>query len=202
MSISTYSELKSSVANWLHRSDLTTVIPDFIVLAEADFNRRLRIATMEERATASFDEAFETVPSDFLEMREVKCNTSPVTTLQYMTPQQMTEFYPTTNSGTPTFYTLQDSLIRLNFIPTSEMEIAYYIRIPALTDDATTNWMLTNHPDVYLYGTLSAAEPYLENDKRLILWKSLYEAAVERVDRADKQSRWSGSTLQMRVSWQ
>lgn len=200
MAISTFSELKTSLANWLHRSDLTTVIPDFITLCEADFNRRLRIAQMEVRSSATFDEAYEDVPTDFLEMREIKVNSSPVVSLQYMTPAQMTEFYPTVVSGTPEFYTLVDSKIRVNKIPASEVEISYYTRIVALSDAEPTNWMLTNNPDLYLYGALSAAEPYLKNDERLIVWKSLYEEKLKQVDDADKKARWSGSTLMMRVA--
>jgi hypothetical protein len=202
MALSTYSELKASLADWKHRSGLTGVTPDFIALCEADFNRRLRIAEMEVGATATFDEGYEDVPSDFLEMREIKVNSSPVRSLKYMTPQQMTEFYPTSGSGTPEFYTLVDHTIRLNTTPDDEVEISYYVRIPALSSDAETNWMLTNHPDVYLYGSLSHAEPYLKNDKRILTWKSLYEVALKQVEEADKKARWSGGPLQVRVSWQ
>jgi hypothetical protein len=202
MALSTYSELKASLADWLHRGGLTTVIPDFITLCEADFTRRLRIAEMEERSSATFDEGYESVPDDFLEMREIKVNSSPVRSLKYMTPQQMTEFYPTSGSGTPEFYTLVDHTIRLNTTPDDEVEISYYVRIPALSSDAETNWMLTNHPDVYLYGSLSHAEPYLKNDKRILTWKSLYEVALKQVEESDKKARWSGGPLQVRVSWQ
>ncbi len=35
MALTTYTELKTSIGDWLNRSDLTTAIPDFISLAEA-----------------------------------------------------------------------------------------------------------------------------------------------------------------------
>jgi hypothetical protein len=200
MALSTYEELQTELASWMHRGNLTSVIPTCIALCEADFNRRLRIAVMEVRSAAEFDEGYENLPSDFLELREVKVNTSPVCSLQYMTPAQMTEFYPSLTSGNPQFYTLVDSQIRMNRIPTSEVEIAYYTRIPALSDDAPTNWMLTNHPDVYLYGALTYLEPHIKNDKRLPMWKQLYEASINQVKDADRQARWSGASLQMRVS--
>jgi hypothetical protein len=202
MALSTYSELKTSLADWLHRGGLTTVVSDFITLCEADFNRRIRIAEMEVRASATFDEGYEDLPTDFLELREVKVNTTPVKSLMYMTPQQMTEFYPTLVSGTPEYYAITGSQIRLNRTPTEEVEIAYYIRIPALSDDEPTNWMLTNHPDLYLYGSLVQAEPYIKNDKRLPMWKSMYEVALKQVEDADKKARWNGGPLQIRVSWQ
>jgi hypothetical protein len=197
MSLSTYTELKTSLANWLHRSDLANVIPDFITVCEADFNRRLRIAQMEVRSTASFDEAYEDLPEDFLELREVKVTSDPIRSLKYLTPQVMTESYPTLSSGIPEFYTIVDTQIRVNRLPTSTVEIAYYIRIPALTDVATTNWVLLNHPDLYLYGSLAASEPFLKNDARMLMWKGLYEAALKQIDEADKRARWSGSSLSM-----
>lgn len=200
MALATYSDLKTALANWMHRSDLTSVIPDSIVLCESDFNRRLRIAQMEVRSTADFDEGHENLPTDFLELREVRVNANPAISLEYMTPAQMTQRYPVLTSGRPSFYTLVDSQIRMNVIPTSEVEISYYARIPALTDAAPTNWMLTNHPDVYLYGSLTYLEPFIKNDKRLPMWKQLYEVSVNQVKDADRQSRWSGSTLQMRAA--
>jgi hypothetical protein len=202
MALSTYSELKASLADWKHRSGLTGVTPDFIALCEADFNRRLRIAEMEVGATATFDEGYEDVPSDFLEMREIKVNSSPVRSLKYMTPQQMTEFYPTSGSGTPEFYTLVDHTIRLNTTPDDEVEISYYAPITALSDDEPTNWMLTNHPDLYLNGAMFYAETYVQNDKRAAGWKALYEMVLKQIDDADKKARWSGGPLQVRVSWQ
>ncbi len=202
MALSTYSELKTSLSDWLHRGGLTTVVTDFIALCEADFNRRIRVAEMEVRAFATFDEGYEDLPTDFLELREVKVITSPVVSLEYLTPQQMTEFYPTLASGVPEFYTITGTQIRLNRTPSQEVEISYYVRIPALADDATTNWMLTNHPDVYLYGSLVQAEPYLKNDKRVPMWKSLYEVALKQIEDADKKARWNGGPLQIRVSWQ
>jgi hypothetical protein len=200
MALSTYSELKTSLANWLHRSGLTSTIPDFITLCETDFNRRLRIAQMEVRSSASFDEAYENLPTDFLELREIKIDSSTPVSLTYVTPQYMTEVYGTPISGTPAHYTIVDTTIKLDAIPGSDVEIAYYVKLDALSDAEPTNWMLTNHPDVYLYGSLAAAEPFLKNDKRLAVWKTLYEAALKQVDDADKNARWSGSPLVIKTA--
>ena len=67
MSITTYTELKASLANWLNRDDLTSVIPDFIALAEGDFDRKIRHWRMEARANATIDTRFTALPADFLE---------------------------------------------------------------------------------------------------------------------------------------
>jgi hypothetical protein len=201
MAISTYSELKTSLANWLHRSDLTSIIPDFISLNEADFNRQLRIAQMEVRATATFDEGYEDLPTDFLELREIKIASSTPVSLKYVTPEYMTEAYPASVAGDTVVYTIQDSQLRLNATPSAEVEIAYYVRIAALSDDAPTNWMLTNHPDVYLFGSLMFGAIYLRKPAAEIAgWKSLYEERLKEVEDADKKARWSGSALTVRTA--
>ena len=203
MALATYSDLKNSLAEWMHRANLTAVIPDCITLCESDFNRRLRIDQMEVRASASFNEGYEDLPTDFLELREIKVNASPTKSLHYMTPQQMTEFYPTLESGTPEYYTIVGTSLRVNKLPSDqEVEIAYYVKIPSLSDVQTTNWMLTTHPDIYLYGSLYQAELFTKNDRRVSTFLPLYEKALALVSEQDKKARWSGSTLQMRVSWQ
>ena len=55
MALTTFSGLKSSIADWLNRSDLTTQIADFIALTEADFNAKLRIRQMEQIDTITID---------------------------------------------------------------------------------------------------------------------------------------------------
>ena len=42
MALSNYTELKASIADFLNRDDLTSVIPDFITLAESQINRDIR----------------------------------------------------------------------------------------------------------------------------------------------------------------
>jgi len=67
MAISTYTELKASIANWLNRSDLSDEIADdFIKLTEADYNAKLRIRQMEQIDTVTIDEETETVPTGFI----------------------------------------------------------------------------------------------------------------------------------------
>ena len=70
MALSTYSELKASIANFLNRSDLTTEIQDdFIKLTEADFNAKLRIRQMEQQDDITIDAEQVTVPTGFLAVR-------------------------------------------------------------------------------------------------------------------------------------
>ena len=67
MSISNYSELKSAIADWLLRTDLTSVIPSFISMAEAQISRDVRDRRMVKRATAEIDTEYSQIPADWQE---------------------------------------------------------------------------------------------------------------------------------------
>ena len=70
MALSTYAELKTGIANWLNRTDLTDEIADdFIKLTEADFNAKLRIRAMEQIDSITIDSETETVPTGFISVR-------------------------------------------------------------------------------------------------------------------------------------
>lgn len=199
MSITTYAELQTAVGTWLHRSDLSAVAPDFVTLCEAKVNRVLRIKTMESRVTAILDELYEDVPTDFLEMRKLKITTAPSSELTYLTPATMDARYPDLDAGRPLHYTFLSGQLKFERTPDQAytMEMDYYKRIPALSNSATTNWLLTNHPDAYLYGSLAEAEPYMKNDIRIAVWKQLYQNAIDQIMGADQRERWGGSILQV-----
>lgn len=194
MALTNYSELQTSVKNWIKRADLDSLIPDFITLCEAKFNRRLRISTMESRVTATLDQQYEVVPTDFLEMRSLQITGVHGTSLSYQTPENFNRAYKTNDTGTPIFYTIIDGTIGFAPAPSMSytMEMVYFKRIPALSGAAPTNWMLTNHPDVYLYGSLAETEANIKNDPRVAMWKSLYNEAIDAVEGADTGARYPG----------
>ena len=202
MSISTYAELKTAVSNWLDRSDLTDRIPEFITLAEARIGRRLRVRGVEERATTPLvgSQEYYALPSDFLEARNVQINTNPVNVLTYRTPQQLDKEYPYSTTGTPACFSIIGSEIQLKPVPgsTDTMEISYFKKLAALSDSNTTNWTMTNAPDLLLYGALIEAEAYLVNDPRIQIWKGAFDESMKEWNTQDKKGRHSGSMLEVR----
>lgn len=199
--LATYSGLQTSLARWLSRDNLTAYIPDFISLCEAKFNRDLRIQNMEQRVTATLDEEYEDLPTDFAEMRSISITGAEGRTLQYAPPEDLRLKYPDGTVGTPVLYTIIGTTIQFGPPPSGSfsMEMVYYKKFSALSASVTTNWMLTNAPDVYLYGSLAEAEPFIKNDARVALWKGLYEQAVSSVRDEDVRARHSGSPLVQRV---
>ena len=200
MALSTYSELKASIADWLNRDDLTSVIPDLITLCEADLNRRLRVREMIARSTGATSTQFTILPSDFLEARNVQINTSPPAVLDYRSPEALDRYRATIgdNADTPIYYTLIGDTIEVAPTPSSEVtiEIVYYKKLTPLSD-ANPNFILQTHPDVYLYGSLLHSAPYLHGDERIGTWAGIYDAKVERMNDADSSSQHSGNTLRM-----
>ena len=201
MAISNYTELKTAVANWLDRDDLTDRIPEFIALAEARFNRVLRIRAMESKQTASTDAGQQNLalPPRFVQMRNVQINTSPVTAMQYVTPEMFDRLYGGSSSGTPKFYTVIANELQLGPTPDSvqTIEMLFYETFQALSVSNPTNWVITNAPDVYLYGALLEAEPFIMNDARVQLWATAFRQSIADIQEQDNKDRHSGSALRV-----
>ncbi len=201
MAISNYTELNTAVANWLDRDDLTDRIPEFIALAEARFNRLLRIRAMEEKQTASTVAGQRNIalPAYFIQMRNLQINTSPITPMQYVTPEIYDRLYGSTGTGTPQMYTIIADEIQLGPIPSSvqTIEMLFYKKFDSITAVSPTNWMITNAPDVYLYGCLLEAEPFIMNDPRTQLWATAFQQAISDIQEQDNKDRHSGSALRV-----
>lgn len=199
MSLSTYSGLQTSIGNFLNRGDLASIIPDFITLAEAQMARRFvsrsksglsiprRLVKRTETSLVANDE-FVACPSDFLGPKRFILESDPIKQLDYLGADSFTAMKKRDQwTGAPKYYTVIGS--EFQFYPIVDQaytgELHYIYRIAALSDAAPTNWLLTDYPDVYLYGALTASAPYLRDDARTQVWATLFQTAVEDVCEAD-----------------
>lgn len=192
MALSTYSELQSSIAGWLTRTDLTERIPDFIRMSEAKLNRVLFAPQMEQRATTNADTTtdepeFISLPSDFQSMRTVRLDEETgKPRLEFMTKPQIDDYrYGIANvSGVPLYFAIVGSEMELAPTPNDDysLEMVYRKNIPALSDDNTTNWLLDLAPDAYLYGALLEASAYMIDDERIPVWGSAFKSAVDSIN--------------------
>jgi hypothetical protein len=203
MALTTYNELKSSVADWLNRTDLTAVVPDFISLAEAQIERTLRTRQMIVRATAAIDTEYSAVPSDFLETKSIKLNTNPVTALAFESIDAMDLMKSTMylSPGKPQYFSIVGGQIRVLPVPDNSYtaELTYYAKLTKLSSTVSSNWLLASSPDVYLYGSLMQASPYLKDDARIPVWSSMYTSALEAIQVADDRGATSGGAIMMRA---
>jgi hypothetical protein len=202
MPLSTYSELKTSIANWLNREDLTSQIPDFITLAEARFNRELRVNAMMQRDYTVATQDYVELPDDWLQTVTMMV-TSPTNTysaLEYINAEQYNHLRNDGMTGTPRYYTIIDDNILLLPWPNSNttVEVVYYGKIPALSDSNTSNWLLARSPDLYLHASLIQAEAYLQNDERIPLWAASVEKTIADMNLESERAKRPQGALQAR----
>ena len=204
MAYTSYSDLQTSVANYLGRSDLTAVIPDFIRFAETRLSRELRTRKMLKSATASMTagDARVALPTDFLEVRDLYTQGNPRMPVTYMSPSAFTRDARADESGLPVFYTVLSAEFQFAPMPDTAyvLEILYYAQPPVLSGSNSSNVFLANYPDALLYGALLEAEPYLINDARSQTWATLYDRAIKNIQDSDQNSEYSGIPLQMRIT--
>jgi hypothetical protein len=201
MALTDYSSLKTSVASYLARSDLTDQIPDFIRLAEERLARDLRTRKMlvVARADTTGNDSTVGLPADFLEMRDIHVRTTPVQSLTYRSPNAFFAGSRTTDIGKPIDYTILSSEIQFAPVPDTaySIQMLYYAKPTLLSDSNTSNVFLANYPDALLYAALGEAEPYLMNDARLQTWAALYDRSITAINTADQSSEYGGQPMSM-----
>ena len=204
MAFTSYTTLKSTIADYLARSDLTTQITDFVRLAEERLRRELRIRPMLKVATANTTANDSTVslPSDFLAMKDLHIDGNPVKVLQFQNTSNFFRNSRSSDKGVPTMYTLLGSEFQFAPYPDAvyTLRMVYYHKPDFLSDSNASNLFLANCPDLLLYGALAEAEPYLMNDERIQTWASLYDRGLASLRASDDDSEYPSSPMSITLS--
>lgn len=210
--ISDYTTLQSAAVEYLGRDQDATLVarvPTFIQFFEAKMNRDLRHRKMEQRSTTTVDTSdtepeFISLPSDFQSMQRIRLSSyTGKPSIDYRSGTQADDyrFKNANTTGRPLFYTVVGDEIEL--LPTPDqnytIEMVYRKYIPALAS-YSTNWLLSLAPDLYLYGTLLEAEPYLKNDPRIATWGLGYKTALDSLNEAQISADFATNPMQMRTS--
>ena len=204
MALTTYTELKAAVADWLNRTDLTAVIPDFISLAEAEMKRRLRRTT--ESTTIYISTGNMDGPTDMAEAIALRLSTGQGysdTPLRLCTPEMLWE-RRARNGGTtgrPTDFAFYDG--QLQFAPEPDQSydgiLLYYQQLTPLSGSVATNDVLEEAPDAYLFGALLQAAPYVEHDERIGVWQMKFDNAVEQLNEMRARESYGAGPKEMRL---
>jgi len=202
----TYDELKTNIANFLNRSDLTNQIDFFIDATEAELNRRLRVKDMIKRATATADGQYLSLPTDWLEAINVQIDGNSFKPLFQQSIESMDVYRKGNNNvtGLPAFFALVDNTIELAPTPDASytLQLTYYGTIDALSDSNTSNFISNSYPDAYLYGALKHASIYLMEDDRVALFTSQFEKALEEMRMEQEKAEFGkGSLMQRRRTY-
>jgi hypothetical protein len=205
MTISTYAELKTSIANFLARDDLTEQIPDFIQLAEGRMNRELETREQEKRVTATLTvgDEYVALPTDMREIRQVKLNTNPIVNLSYFSPVGLDKSYGSNSTGKPRGYSVVGKELKLRPVPDSTYtaEIIYIGNLNSLSDSATTT-LFSRSPDLYLYGALTEAYTYLLDEQRSSVYNAKFAKAAEEIKIDEQRAHYGSGSLQIKSEYQ
>lgn len=195
MSIASYTDLVTAIQNWSSRSDLASVVPDFIVLAETIFNHGdgkpddaayiapLRTREMETTDSLTVSSGSASLPDDFLEPKRVYTSTSELT---YAPSTWYQANFPSGQSTDPTYYTILGSALYTG----TSVTLDYYAKIgPLANDDGGTNWLLQKSPNAYLHGGLYFLYVYMKNAERAMGHRALMVSAMAAVSGSDGGSR-------------
>jgi len=199
--MTTLAKLKTSVDSWLARDDVAVTnsdFPEILLLAESDIARDVHCIVQETSTTLVFTGRSQDLPTDFLSVRTPFIDNT-VRRFEYMTPETIRESKAWQNGRAGAFYTLEGNVTvdRVSMTiagaasastPLS-VDVNYYARFAALTADPDTNWLLTNHFDVYLYAVLRAACEYLQEFALEDRYGSKYERVVDRQNRHEQRKR-------------
>lgn len=188
-----WTELKASIAEWLNRSDLTSKIPELIALAERKFNRIIVTPERETTVTSTISSETLALPDDFWQLRSIHLTTDPRQALMQVSPMVLRTEYADQTTGKPRAFAIENGGFIFGPAPDASytININYIQTIPPLNGTTATNWLLDKHPDIYIYGTLLAAEAYLWNDARLPVWKNALDEAIAEL--ADAGNRYRNS---------
>jgi len=198
----TYAELKTAIANYLNRSDLTSDIDTFIDNVEAELNRRLRTKDMIKRATATADSQYLAVPTDWIEAINVEITSNDFSPLFQQSIESLDVYRKSNNNsvGQPVYYAMVDDSIELAPTPDGQytLQLTYYAKISALSSSNTSNFVSVSHPDVYLYGALKHASIFLMEDERIPMFTQQFEKALEEMRLEQEKAAFGKGSLMMR----
>ena len=199
MSLQTLGDLRQAVVAWLARPDLESRVDEFIAIGESRFNREIRVQLLENRLAVTVCDPSLAIPPLFRGVRAFRLDKAPGGRINYLSPEQFDDRFGASSSGVPSHFTIVNRKFYFGPRPAGQYEgVLYYWRgVQPLTDELPTNDMLLYHPDLYLYGSLVAAEQYMHNEPRFAMWRAEYDRVIADIKAEDRRDRVSGSALSM-----
>ena len=178
----TYSELKSLLADYLHRTDLTAKIPGFIALAESFLFRELSIKELEISVTGTAIDGLIALPADCASVGRVTVSLSGhESAIDYASNPHA---YPAGEAAT---YTLESGALRLDS-PAAAYTLYYAPKLIALSDINTSNWLLVNAPDLYLAASQLEGSRYTQNGEQIAILTGVLPSMLDSVQRLTRRT--------------
>ena len=191
MAYDTYASLKSTVADMMARSDLTSSLDLFVTQATNFLNRRIRLREMETIATLTPVDGVVTLPTDYLQYRRVVDLGSPRTEVSYMAPTAVDQAYQTSYAGKAIHFTIIGTSLYTRPLTANNVELTYYAKLPHLSDAQTTNALLTAHPDVYLRASLAFGFDFIRDDAQMQKHMAIADALIDEATTNDRIANYA-----------
>lgn len=188
-----YASLKTAVSEWFMGRDLSGDADVFIDLAEAYFNIKLRLRQMETIASIVASSNTYALPSDYVEYKRVVEKASIRRRLDYITEDAVERLYPDRASGLSNHFTIIGSTIYTFPLSSTDIELTYYAKIPALSDSATTNWLILAHPNLYLHACLLYAAEWVKDDGELTKESTFVQNYIDLLHSADNRGKFANA---------
>lgn len=192
MAITNYTELKTAVGDWLHHGNLGTKDVDFITLCEARINRDVRLRAAEEETNLSISASSRTaaLPSGFIEPIDLYILPTGYTDRESMVKCAPDRLHVSTTEGQPYAWTVDGDEIAFDrpFDSTSYTVTLRYVKKWDIATD-TTNWLLTNYPDLYLWGAVSEGAKYLKNNDLYLIAEANFKEAIATAKNQSRRTR-------------
>ena len=197
MSLDTYANLKSSILDWMARSDLSGNTAEWVTLAEARLNREL--PAIETDATLTGVAASRVIDVSSISIVEpIALYMDDPSISDEIEITKQTRFAETTTSGTPVYWEYDANAAEIRF--DKPLGGAYSFRFRyrqrfALSDSVTTNWLLTNHPDVYLAACVVWGSAFTEKLPAAAAFKSLLDESIPSIRNTITQGKRGRATV-------
>lgn len=181
-----YSELKTAVTGFLHRTDLGGEVGNFIARAEATLFRELDIKATELAVTGTTTGAVIPLPAGFDRVTRVSITVGGrESSLDYF-PKPEEDI---STGSTPGFFSMDQNTLRLHDAPGSGYAYKlYYIPVIApLSESVTSNWLLANAEDLYMYAAALEGARHVRNAALIDRLEALVPPLLDAVRRADER---------------
>lgn len=197
MALSSYGDLISSIQDWmLDRADLAPMCGDFIALAEGDMNKHLRTREQLTAVTLMLDANGQAeLPRDYLTIRQAVASVNPQSELELIVPPYETQF--SDRAGVPQYFSIDGKKITVWPKSAGEVRFTYFAKIPALSDDRPTNWLLDSYPNIYLYGSCMHAGIFMSDAERTIGMTSMFTSQIEALKDANEVAMYRGAAMRI-----
>lgn len=187
--ITSYATLQSEALDWMERAGQSGNAPTWVQLAEAKLNRE--IPAIETDATLTGVVGSNAIDISSLSMAQ------PIALFLAETgrderkidPAMEGTFPVSATSGRPSQWSIDGSNINFDRPLDSDYPFRFRYRQKLSLATSDPNWLLTNHPDVYLAATMMWGAGYNENWSNGQIWKAILDEAIPQIRNQIAQSR-------------